>query len=593
MCGIAGRVGLLPPNYDIIPLVGDSLRHRGPDGEGAFNKDRVSFYHSRLSILDLSDAGTQPMYEEAAGIAVTFNGEIYNFRELRADLIKRGYHFYSDSDTEVLLKGYIEFGKSFFSRLNGIFAFALYDERNSRVFLGRDRCGTKPLYYRVESGGLWFSSEIRTLKRLCPDIAKRSDWRQLFLAFGFIPEPLTMFDSVFVVPKGEALEYDLNNGVVNRYRFVDEDSEDFEFGGNLIQTVKDVVTRSVKRNLISDAPIGVFLSGGLDSSIIATLADQMKEGPLTTLSVNFGDGELDEGPYQRAVLEKLHDQNHVSTTVDSDSFFEGVEDFFSIVDSPSCDGLNTFFVARAAREVGLKSVLSGVGADELFGGYPSFNRMHYASAGRAIPRSVARLFGRSKLNIISRLSCFEYPRPICDYFLIRGFYNTQQIASILEISSSSVKKTVGEVDLGISCNVFDGNYAAALETEIYMLNQLLRDSDVMGMANSLEIRVPFLDNEIFKLLSLVPVNQKFNPRNFKYLLKEAFELQIPSEVLRRSKQGFVFPFDHWLRQRPDWILSRLPSNRIICELIDRFLRKELHWSKIWALLVLHHFDETF
>ncbi|MGB9600807.1 MAG: asparagine synthase (glutamine-hydrolyzing), partial [Myxococcota bacterium] len=375
MCGIAGYIvkdGYRRENLrEISDRYRKLLRHRGPDSDGEFidEKGGILLSHTRLSIIDLSDASSQPFYSEDKNLVLIYNGEIYNFREIRDELSKKGYRFNTDGDTEVILRAYEEFGEDAFSRFIGMFAFALLDRRKSLLFLARDMTGIKPLYYFYDEKRLIFSSEMRPFS----DFEENIDWRIYFLAFGYLPNPITTKKGVYALRKGHFLKLDLTSFYLSSSNFA---KINFETDYNIteieaINTTRELFKKAVERHLISDAPLGVFLSGGIDSSLISIVASKIREGQLTTLSVQFKEAEYTEERYQNLIAEKIH-SNHWAHLFSLQDFMESIEDIKEAMDQPSIDGINTYFVSRMAKEAGCKTVLSGLGGDELFMGYGSF-----------------------------------------------------------------------------------------------------------------------------------------------------------------------------------------------------------------------------
>jgi len=381
MCRIAGIINIedgFNSNLEAKVLkMRDSMSHGGPDGAGVYidKGNGVLLANRRLSIIDLSSLGHQPMSDEKENIWITYNGEIYNHHELRKWLITKGHKFKSSSDTEVIIHAYEELGEKAFKKLIGMFAFCIYDRSRRLVYLVRDHAGIKPLYYSISNNNLIFASEIRAFKAINKGWEENPDWTIYFLIFGHIPEPYTTLKDVYMLPKGSFLKFDLKTKKYNicgyeRLKFIDEirNSEDATSG------VRDLFKKAVQRHLISDAPIGVFLSGGIDSSLVTLIASQFQGENLRTLSVVFNEKEYSEERYQDLVVNKIHSK-HRAYLVTEEDFINHLNDIFSAMDQPTVDGINTYFISKCAKEEGLKAVLSGLGGDELFGGYPSFQRI--------------------------------------------------------------------------------------------------------------------------------------------------------------------------------------------------------------------------
>ena len=365
-----------------------ALKHGGPDDEGIFIDEKAGlvFGHRRLSIIDLSNNGHQPMPDTGQKVWITFNGEIYNYKELKEQLLKTGAKFHSNTDTEVILSAYLYWGTAAFSKFRGMFAFALYDTINAVTYLVRDTAGIKPLYYHIENGALSFASEIKAFK--IAGVANDTDqtWPVRFLAFGHIPEPNTTLKNVYSLAKGNYLSWDHHHNTYQITAYYNKTpGQTYITDSNLAcQYLHNSLKTAVTRQLMADAPIGVFLSGGVDSSLISLLANQQKEQHLKTISIYFNEKTYDERSYQNVVLNEIGGEKfaHLVQQQDFEQFFPHI---INDMDMPTTDGINTWFISKYAHEDGLKAVLSGVGADELFGGYPSFNRIKYLQYLRKIP----------------------------------------------------------------------------------------------------------------------------------------------------------------------------------------------------------------
>ncbi|MEO6850084.1 MAG: asparagine synthase (glutamine-hydrolyzing), partial [Mucilaginibacter sp.] len=497
MCRIAGIISnrlTIEESREKVRMMCNALKHGGPDDEGIFCSDKTNlvFGHRRLSIIDLSKNGHQPMADIDKKAWITFNGEIYNYLELKEKLLAQGARFYSNTDTEVIIQAYLYWGMASFSKLRGIFAFALYDIAKGLTYLVRDSSGVKPLYYHIQDGQLSFASEVRALKK--SGVAAEPDpaWQIRFLAYGHLPEPYTTLKNVYSLPKGEFLcwhhakcTYEMHSYHVEKNIPVIDDAEE----------AKDAINKALKfainRQLMADAPIGVFLSGGIDSSLITLLANKRKEAQLKTISIYFNEKTYDERIYQNLILKEIEGEKYAHL-VKQEDFEEFLPNIISDMDMPTTDGINTWFISKYAHEDGLKAVLSGVGADELFGGYPSFNRIKYLKNLRKFPQLLFTTANYLTSDRYKKLSFLTYHHPLADYLLLRGHYAPMDIAEILDIDLSEVEDVLfNNKQLPYITN-YDEQDAAWFETNLYMQNQLLRDTDVMGMSHALEVRVPFL-----------------------------------------------------------------------------------------------------
>lgn len=562
-----------------------ALKHGGPDDEGIYTDEKTGlvFGHRRLSIIDLTQNGHQPMADVQQKVWITFNGEIYNYLELKEQLLALGAKFHSNTDTEVIIQAYLNWGMSSFSKFRGIFAFGLYDSEKKLTYLVRDSAGVKPLYYYIKDGELSFASEVKALSTAGIAIEADPVWKVRFLAYGHIPEPYTTLKNVHSLPKGEFLCWDhkKNSYEVHSYhvfanRTIIKDTEEAK------EAIRQSLNRAVKRQLIADAPIGVFLSGGTDSSLITLLANQQKHANLKTVSIFFNETAYDERMYQDLVLKEIEGEKFAHLVRHHD-FEEFLPDIIEDMDMPTTDGINTWFISKYAHEDGLKAVLSGVGADELFGGYPSFTRIKYIRKMRQMPTAsfaAAKYFTSDKYKKISFLS---YNHPLADYLLMRGHYTPIDIAMILEMDLREVESTLfnnRQVPAIINYNEEDASW---FEINLYMQNQLLRDSDVMGMSHALEVRVPFLDEDFMRLATDIAPGVRFDETQPKKLLVDSFSDLLPRAIWDRSKMGFTFPLQQWMREHKGINDESFYRGRKAKNLVKGFKKNTMHWSKIFAL----------
>jgi asparagine synthase (glutamine-hydrolysing) len=560
-----------------------TLQHGGPDDAGLYcNADsRVAFGHRRLSIIDLSANGHQPMADAKLKAWITFNGEIYNYRELKTELQQLGATFNTGTDTEVIIQAYLHWGTSSFSKLRGMFAFALYDTISEAVYLVRDTTGIKPLYYYAGDGQLSFASEIRAFKAAGIATTEDTRWPVWLLAFGHIPEPYTTLKNVLSVPKGHFLCLNKNGAyTITSYNQA--------VAGNYItdiQTAQSGISQHLKiainRQLIADAPIGVFLSGGIDSSLLALLANEERK-QLKTISILFNEKKYDERKYQNAVLDKLSGENFTHLVKQQD-FEEHFPQILTAMDMPTTDGINTWFISKYAHEDGLKTVLSGVGADELFGGYPSFSRIKYMGYLKMLPPV---LFSASKIFSASRykkLAYLAHNNSIANYLFLRGLYAPTDIAQLIDIDTTEVNNilfnTINTPDLGAPNKL----QAAWLETNLYMQNQLLHDTDIMSMSHGLEVRVPFLDEDLQRYVSQIDPAIRFDDHQPKKILIDTFKNLLPETVWNRPKMGFSFPLQQWMASNSAISNEGLYRGKTAKGLINKFNKGQIHWSRAFAL----------
>ncbi|MBS1531828.1 MAG: asparagine synthase (glutamine-hydrolyzing) [Bacteroidetes bacterium] len=588
MCRIAGIISQKlkkEESRDRVKAMCLTLQHGGPDDEGIFSDDRAGlvFGHRRLAIIDLSAKGHQPMADVNQKAWITFNGEIYNYAELKQQLLLLGAKFYSDTDTEVIIQAYLHWGMASFSKFRGIFAFALYDIEKALTYLVRDSSGVKPLYYHIDDGQLSFASEVKALKSAGIAVEPDSNWRVRFLAYGHIPEPYTTQKNVFSLPKGEFLcwNHKKQNCEIHSYHVITREKKITDTA-EAREAVRSALTCAVKRQLIADAPIGVFLSGGIDSSLITLLANQHKRAQLKTISIFFNEKAYDERAFQNMILKEIEGEKYAHL-VRQDDFNEFLPQIITDMDMPTTDGINTWFISKYAHEDGLKAVLSGIGADELFGGYPSFRRMKMLKKMhkiRPITFRIAKYFASDRFKKISFLA---YNHPTADYLLLRGHYTPADIAGILDTDLRNVENILFNNKQLPYISNYDEADAAWFETNMYMQNQLLRDTDVMGMSHALEVRVPFLDEDFKRLAENIALEVRFNAHQPKKLLIDSFADILPRAIWDRSKMGFTFPLQQWMREHPDINNETLYKGKRAQSIVKDFKQNTMHWSKIFAL----------
>ena len=557
MCGIAGVFSQGPQAASLGPAVAAMLRavrHRGPDDEGVWTAaaGEAAFAHTRLAILDLTRAGHQPMSTPDGRYTISFNGEILNFQELRQSLEQRGVRFQTRCDTEVILRAYEADGPACIARLRGMFAFALWDERERTGVLARDRFGIKPLYYHHAAGVLTFASEMKALiaSGHVPRVLDPDGLFGYFLS-GTVPEPCTLLRDVKCLEAGSYSVW--KNGSVTPHRY-------WELSFNAASDRDDPVARtraalldSVEHHFISDAPVGVFLSGGVDSTALVALASKSRQRDLHTFSLAFPGWVDDEGGTASRTAAHFGTR-HTEWSIDATTAMELFRGFLSASDQPSIDGLNTFAVAKLAREHGMKVVLSGLGGDELFGGYKTFEqvprlaafnrRLSYTGPLRtAVGEGLQRIAGDPRLRRLG--DALTHPPDLANtYTTFRGIFTRAEAQTLVRCYVDEPPR-----QLCHASDDLDGSdptprdAISRLELTRYMRNQPLRDGDTMSMAWGLELRVPFLDGPLVDTLSSIPSNLRLQPGK-RFLLQAVPE--IPEWVASQPKRGFLFPFERWL-----------------------------------------------
>ncbi|RCV66097.1 asparagine synthase (glutamine-hydrolysing) [Methanophagales archaeon] len=618
MCGICGF------NWSDSSLaedMADIMAHRGPDQQGSFVDDDVSLGHSRLSIIDLSEKGKQPMANEDGSIQIVYNGEIYNFKELRDILERQGHNFSSDSDTEVIVHAYEEWGVECVKRFNGMFAFAIWDSNKKQLFLARDRLGIKPLFYYFESGKFMFASEIKAIL-LNPAVKREVDHKSLyyFMGYEYVPTPFTLFKGIKKLPPAHTLIF--QNDKIKLIRYWDlKFSKDNSTESYLSDKVYDQLQESIKRRLISDVPLGAFLSGGIDSSSIVALMSQMLDEPVKTFTIGYEDKSYSELEYAKQIADHFG-TDHKEIIVDPSS----VEYFDKAVwylDEPMTDPslIPEYLFCRAAKN-GVTVCLSGEGGDEAFLGYDRFVASKIDHYYRIIPEIIRK-------NFVSKIVGMLPPQPqkkgainVVKRFIdgsdlpLEGRHMRWQYFSSENDEKNLYKGTLADMAANVdpfgyinkyylSCNLKDRVAREQyMELKSFLLDNVLVKADRMGMANSLEVRVPFLDHNFLELCATIPGNMKLKGLTTKYIFKKAMLKLLPKNIVYRKKQGFSLPLKNWLRNElKEYMLDLLHNSEIIRENVDSYNLNKLveqhlkgtqnHSHRLWALMNLELWHRKF
>jgi len=622
MCGIFGIVtdnGPLPEGS--LQRAAQSLAHRGPDDSGTLTLhgigQTIGLAHARLSIIDLSPLGHQPMQDPLTGNWIVFNGEIYNFRDLRRELESKGDSFRSQSDTEVILAAYRNWGEECFSRLRGMFALALWDRAQEKLLLARDPMGIKPLYYWQSGKQFLFASEVRTLLQtgLMP---RKMDGIGLlsYLAFGSVCEPWSIIEGVAPVPAGHVLT--VQKGTVSRREYWNpirpaagsppqgKPSPDSEATQELPKILRDAVLS----HLVSDVPVGVFLSGGIDSSsLVAVLSHNGVRA--NTFSLVFSEEEFSEAQYSREVARRFATEHHEIPVSQGDTLAV-LPEALRAMDQPTMDGINTYLVSAKTRAAGVKVALTGLGADEMFAGYSNFRRVpqmeRFLARWNRLPSFARQLlatrmrfvFGKSdRARKLAELASFN-DGSVHPYFLLRMLFGLAERKALFAAAEyEAAERAIGErtrYSVAESSALDPVNRVSYLESFWYMRNTLLRDSDFMSMAHGLELRVPFLDRALVETCFRIAGTKKLEGKLPKNLLLSNLGVDLPAEIVKRPKRGFTLPFERWLRgeMRPvvEKALFAGDADQASLDPIGvrqvwaRFLAGETSWSRPWSLFVL-------
>ena len=608
MCGIAGALGVRDAQR-VVAAMSRALTHRGPDDHGSAilagsdSHPRGVLGHRRLSILDLTSAGHQPMVSSDGRYTLAFNGEIYNYRALGRELEREGVRLQSTGDTAVVLEGWARWGPSFVRRLEGMFAFALWDTRESSLYLARDVFGIKPLYYATVGTGLVVASELRAILA-SGLVAPRIDRHALpsYLAFGAVPEPASIIAGIRMLRAGSVTRLDASGRTpqeteVLRLGLLDGIPHDLAADAEqAVASVRRALEASIDRHLVSDVPVAVFLSGGLDSSAVAALAAQRAGKPIDGFTVTFAEQQFDESAVARQVAQRYGIRHH-EIPLGGDDLLAALPSAFGAMDQPTLDGINTHVVSEGVRAHGTKVVLSGLGGDELFAGYPSFRRAQMLARLSRVPhnvrRSAARIaerFGRIRGAKIAVALRTESPAQAA-YMASRSVFGGQLLENLC--GKRATRDIVPLNDVGVLQQV------SLLELTGYMRDTLLRDSDAFSMAHALELRVPFVDREVMAAAFAGVDCFELSETQPKPLLAAAVRDLIPDDVWNRPKQGFVLPFADWMRGP----LASEVGNTLgdtdrldavgldpatVRDVWSRFLRGDagMTWSRPWALYSL-------
>ncbi len=634
MCGIAGYVtGLNKPDLqDDLCRAIHSIRHRGPDGDGVWSDDngRVGLGHRRLSIIDLSDAGTQPMQSTNGQVILVYNGEVYNFLQLRRELENKGYQFKSQTDTEVIINAYLEWGIECFSLFVGMFAFAIWDQRKRKIFLVRDRIGIKPLYYYFHNDTLLFASELKAIMsfKLFPRQVDE-DALSLFLHYQYIPAPHTIFNNTYKLLPGSYLTFDGNR--LSRHIFWSipkgtdvEQFTDDEDETTTVEQLDTLLTQAVSDRLVSDVPLGALLSGGIDSSLVTALMQKVSDSPIQTFSIGFGESQYNESHYAKIVSSHLG-TIHNELYLEPNQILSHISSLPDIFDEPFADSsaLPTYLVSQLTKKK-VTVALSGDGGDELFAGYvrhwmTSSMSKNFAMvpdwlrklAATLMPRVPAHWVEKSYMTVRSKL-----PRKLqianvqdkwqkflfsLDKDSLEELYRTTVClwdnVSLKALLGRSVIKSRFDELFEETNDLPELSRLLIVDQHTYLPDGMLTKVDRASMANGLEIRVPLLDHRVVEFTARLPENYKFRDGSAKYLLKKVLYQYVPEKLMDRPKMGFGMPIDQWLRG---------PLKPLLCDYLaeDRlkeegrfnghYLRQKMdlhlngkqnHHHRLWAALM--------
>jgi asparagine synthase (glutamine-hydrolysing) len=616
MCGIIGSIGL-----NIDKTIGELTAHRGPDNLGVYESENVTLIHNRLSIIDLSKEADQPMKSLDGRYVIVFNGEIYNYKNLRDQLVEKGYTFKTDSDSEVLLNGYIEWGKEVLHKLDGMFAFSIWDDFLKKIFCARDHVGIKPFFYILKNNVLYFSSELKVLIGIFPDLEIDKSSVAEYLIYNYIPAPKTIYRSALKLMPGHFLEYVLNGDeprIAKWYAIPKYSEIDISYN-DAAALVKDKVSKSIESHLVSDVPVGSFLSGGIDSSIIALEIAKSQENS-KVFSIGYkSNREYDEIRFAKIISKKLGLRHEIIYPDFSNmSILNTVDGIISHMDEPYGNPTiaMTDLLCKSAKN-SVTVALIGDGADEVFGGYPRYNALRISNNIGRIMSIASPLFS----VILSQLP----ETPIGNHFVRRAksfvdsqnlplsdrFQNWSSIMNIEKLYTHSSDK--GKGYLNKSRKNFISNYFQGFEKNpiagacyadqmSFLPNNLLEGADRISMKNSFELRVPFVSRELIELSSSLKDEWKIKKGNSKRILKDAYLDELPPEIINRKKRGFNPPVWNWLQDNKSFVCSYLSSDSRISVLFmygyiegvlsNFYDKREDSSSHIWSLIILERWLES-
>jgi len=626
MCGIAGIISSTVSKDKAVSAllqINSAIAHRGPDAEGVWNDGHAYLGHRRLSIIDLSDSGTQPLHSYDNRYVIIYNGELYNYKELRLQLQRaiqgtnqQPYFFKTQTDTEVILAAYMRWGADCVQHFNGMFAFAVYDKQEKTIFIARDRMGIKPLYYSYKNNTLVFASELRAvLKSGLTGKKVSADALVDYLQYQTVHAPITIIDEVKMLLPGHFLTIENKEVKTTPYWKLEKNINYASIGKSYEDICNDVRTlfyEAVERRLVADVPFGAFLSGGIDSSAIVGAMSKISPQQVKTFSVVFNESEFSEAHYARIVAEKFKTDHH-EIKLDPKDFLHQLPEALNAMDHPSGDGPNTYIVSKVTRQAGVTMALSGLGSDEIFAGYDVFKRSYKLEQQfwlNFIPR-ILRVTGSAALtsfnkNIAAQKLAQILSKPQVNfnyaYPLSRQVLLDKQVKQLLQRSDlpmNSVYRFLRLLEFDDKKHRLSKYSIAEIST--YMQNVLLRDTDQMSMASALEVRVPFLDYKLVEYVLGIEDKHKF-PHTPKKLLTDALQDLLPAEIMNRKKMGFVLPWQVWmkndLKSYCEENLAHLESMgfnpHAVKNLWNSFLKgdPQVTWSRVWLLVALGNWQKN-
>lgn len=608
MCGINGIIEQIDEFRlrDKMVHMNQAISHRGPDGAGIRLFPGLALGHVRLSIIDVDERGRQPMDSDDGNLSMVFNGEIYNYKALRREFHQ--YPFKTETDSETILAAYKKYEMDCVKKMDGMFAFAIYDIPAQTLFLARDRAGKKPLYYYHHNNVFIFSSEIRAiLKTAATRFSLNKDVVPQYLMYQTVYSPDTIVKQIKQLPAGSYAVFKDGQLTIKKYWEIEDTQKKYSLAGpyeTVIKQTRELLFKAVEKRLMSDVPLGAFLSGGIDSSAIVGIMSKFTKDNINTFNINFSEAEFSEEKYANLIAEK-YKTNHHNIRLKQDDFLSDLQSALVHMDHPSADGPNTFVVSKHTRAQGIKVALSGVGGDELFGGYPLFGHLLKIKKFRKLEKlpvfarksmfnMIKNRFGQGEQKKLEEIFSMQ------DWSLSNLYPIFRQSLSLAEVSAiaGGTAANAAHFPASIEDNKWLSNISIA-EITTYLQNVLLRDADQMSMAHALEVRAPFMDKYLMEYILSLP--DEFKPLSTpKKLLTDALSDIIPEEIWNRPKMGFTLPWKHWINNELkafcvynlDYLMDLKILNMNYVESLAHSLEngpENSNWYNVWNAVVLSHY----
>jgi asparagine synthase (glutamine-hydrolysing) len=614
MCGINGIISNNISKQNLVPLIQKMnilLKHRGPDASLFYSDENVALGHTRLSIIDLSETSNQPFYSNDNRYVIVYNGELYNYKQLKLSLQQSvhgsgsiPYIFKTQSDTEVVLAAYLKWGKQCLNYFNGMFAFSIYDKHTKQTFIARDRFGVKPLYYHYYNDAFIFSSEIRAIINCgLKSFSLNKESLPEYTQYQSTNAPNTIVKGVKLLEPGSYIEIINNTPTITTYYTPEiKPSEKISYKETTTK-INELLYQSVQLRLEADVPFGAFLSGGIDSSAIVGIMSDISSEPINTFNISFDESEFSESKYAKQISEKFN-TNHTEIKLTPEHFLKTLPEALDKMDSPGGDGINTYIVSKATKNAGITMAMSGIGGDELFAGYDVFKNLFSIQKKQWLnlfPNFIRRSAGKGLVLKEKNIRNFKLAEVLSQdkinidncYKLSRALFTKKQLQTLIKLNN---KITLNNYNLKNPDYVL--STISINEISTYLTNTLLRDTDQMSMAVALEVREPFLDYKLVDYVLNVPDEYKY-PTTPKKLLIDSLNGLVPNEIINRPKMGFTLPWKYWMQNElKDFCQKNITSleqknifhPNSIKNLWDGFLKNDatITWSRVWHLIVLNY-----